>query len=237
MAFLVLYFPIMEIKEVRPVIRKYLNNARAGWESAQDQGFSEFTGFPEDVKRRFNTSVCFSTTSHEELANRLLGPIKVKGVELDMDFALAGRDFPVHSTILELRANEQLSGKQEEDLSIAVSMLPEIQKLEGLYINYDYLFIDKGGNIILAASAIPEQVLAARQALAIVGQVKGLEPLPLTDILHISIARPTQLPKTQDYAEYYRLRGLRPSFHRQPLKMRVAQVNGQNAWDMLHGSL
>lgn len=225
----------METREVSPVIQKYLNNARAGWESSQDLSFSEFTGFPDDVRRRFNTSVCFSSTSQDELASRLSVHIREKEGELGMRFALAGRDFPIHSTILELRSTGELAPDQENDLSIAVAAIPEVQRLGGLSVNYDYLFIDKGGNIILAASTIPEEILAARQALAILGQKEGLESLPLTDILHISIARPSQLPNTKDYTEYYRLRGLRPSFHREPLSMQVAHVNGQNAWDMLHG--
>lgn len=158
------------------------------------------------------------------------------------DFFLAGRDFKLHSTLLEgLYEGTDVAERQQKFAQVldGQSVGALLNGLVGKTIEYKYLLVDKG-NLLLTALEIPEWVLAAREELAEAYTGQGLKPLLITDMLHISAARITGLP-TEDQAQKLRVYGqrmakLRHQISAEPLVLEIGAASTGSPLNLLRSN-
>lgn len=219
--------------------RKYIGIDHAGTQALyQKGGISEFAGFPESLRDRLNVALKFTTESETLLRERVIEPLLLIGNGLGIEFILAGRDFPYHSTLLEGLYEGKDPTKRQQKFKAATNTeeIKRLKDLAGMRIAYKYLLIDKG-NLLLTAIDIPDWVINTRSGLAVVYQNHGLKPLPLENILHISVARITRLP-TEDRSvklrEYkIKVSQLRHQISPNPIVLEVGHVSVMPSLDLL----
>jgi len=167
---------------------------------------------------------------------------------LNIRFILAGRDFPIHSTILEGLYEKQNDRGEEESAEEKAQIFSSLKndklidqinsRLIGESLEYKYLLIDKG-NLMLTAIKIPENILDVREGLSKRYESAGLKPLPMTNILHMSLGRMTELPENEDerkealkiyQQEIVKLRHL---ISADPLELTADNVHIGNAYDFI----
>lgn len=103
--------------------------------------------------------------------------------------------------------------------------------------------------MFIAARNIPDEILSARDELTNIAKEANLKPLSLTNILHISVARPLRLPRRSDSNtvrinpfsdeqrarfDYYRASGIRPVIRERPLVLTVETIRSGVTWDFLN---
>lgn len=227
----------MSYPEQTPETIKYLTNARSGYQVVKDlTSYPSFAGFPESLKSRLAIVLRFTPESvarFSSMAQRINSSAESSLAKLIM----AGRDFPLHSIVLEIKTAGYLTPIQENDLRTQIETSEIISRLTGLRISYNYPFVDKGGNIIIAATEIPDPILKARATISNIGVTAGLAPLPLDNILHISTARPQISPPTEKNFDYYRLGGVRQDIRSGLLTMQVAGITIRNSYYFLTSPL
>ena len=236
---------LTEIKTKRGSTEKYWSIGTKGFDAAQAGGYKEFTGFTDALRNRMNASVSFTQGSDAQVSARIASIIAQRGGKLDMDFLLAGRDFPIHSTLLEGLIPDSDQSRRESvhnQTQETVARLPQVTGLVGQSLIFDDLLVDAGGNVILVAKDIPAKIKDARKALADDYQTRGLQPVfsgttlhtAMDDILHISLARPTKIPDDVHKTYYDILAELGVEVSKNPLELQVAQVFTGSAWDLLN---
>lgn len=174
-----------------PILQKYANINRSGKEAVLNENIVKFDGFSESIKDRFITAAIFDEYSLNQVEDRVLGQLKRLEDMSGIEFAMANRDYPLHSTIME---GEYKGENQDEKDDLFERLTDDLPiDIKGLEIKYDYILIDKG-NVLLVAQTIPEAVLKARESLKNHYSESGLRPLLLENILHCSLARIKSLP-------------------------------------------
>lgn len=224
-----------------PIAKKYASIDLAGREAINEQNIQEFLGFSEDLKRNFTGVMEFVLESQQVVQERILSRLETIGAECGIDFLLAGRDYPLHSTILEGRAGEDLDEQERNDTFVSIGETEGFKQamtpLEGIDLEYKYLLIDKG-NILLTAMDIPDEIIKARASLSALYADYGLAPRPLENILHISLARIVKLPKDGNTAvmlEKYKreMIKLRHAISVDPLVLEVSNISKGSTYEIL----
>ncbi|KKT58269.1 MAG: hypothetical protein UX91_C0002G0036 [Candidatus Amesbacteria bacterium GW2011_GWB1_47_19] len=218
-----------------PTIVKYIGNARLGYQGALQGEFVEFKSFPEEeLRKRFGITLTFDESSQQEFLKRITEPLQKVAESTGAELFMAGIDFPLHSTVLEIKREDAVIPEKEEKMRKIILGENNIRRLPGLTLSFDYMFVDKGGNTVIAATNIPQVILSARETVSSDGIREGFSPLPLTNILHISVARLTKLPDESNMTQYYKMSGIRPALRFKPLQMTVGSVNAENTWNFLN---
>jgi hypothetical protein len=221
-----------------PIAEKYAKIDLEGRKALKkEDSVNKFEGFSENLKNRFGTVMIFNEESKKLLKESLIDKIESISKETEIDFALAGRDFPIHSTLLEgLCDDEKTSKAVFEKIKGNIELIEVINSLNNLEVEFKYLLIDKG-NILLTCINIPKEILIARGAINKILEENGLKPLQLNNILHISIARMTNFPaieQGQKFNEYKeKVVKLRHEISSNPIKLKISEVLAGSSFDFL----
>ncbi|MDO8591182.1 MAG: hypothetical protein Q7R65_04380 [bacterium] len=194
------------------VLQKYAGIRDAGRVAYQTGSVKAFPGFSESLKKR----VCMMLRFNPE-ASRFIEALNLELVWSHpsfFTFLVAGRDFPLHATLLEGESSEEVTSFSGALDSVRNCVVDE---LLGRKIVFDQFIADAGGSVILAATEIPEYVVKARMVVADYYTSEKLRVLPLDNILHSTQVRITRLPGDEEVER----RGL-ASFHR-----RVEEINAR----------
>lgn len=142
-----------------------------------------FPGADDSLKRRLIFASCWVVTSRiSQLFDDLLA------IEaMDFNFIFAGADYPLHATLKQAKAPDGVVWPDEIVRDSLRQAPPAF---------FDTLILD-GGNLILAASNVPDELVAMRASLDQELTRLGLEPLPLP-ILHITLARMVNVPESTE---------------------------------------
>lgn len=224
--------------------KKYAGINHSGRKALDSREVSEFNSVPEQLKKRFNLSVSLKDSSEETLRTMVLDEVIKIGDQLGIKLFLAGRDFPIHISILEglftpgTQEDEEINKRQEEifnELKYNKELQDKLSNiLAGKTIEFKYLLIDKG-NIILTSTDIPEFILEARKLLSDRYSEADLKPLAMNNILHMTISRVSGLPENKDLLLQYKeeLVKLRHSVSAHPLQLTIGSVSSQSSYDLL----
>lgn len=224
--------------------QKYAGIDLKGRRLLQEGGqIKEFKGFPETLKDRFNVSLRFNETSEAVLRERIQKPFEIMEQNLGLKLFLFGRDFPAHTTVLEGFYEDPDKSERDNFFSL-LRGYPEVQEAIGrikqLEIIYKYLLSDHLGNSLLTSVEIPDDIFEARDRFTEIYTDCALKPLGIANILHITLARISSLPKEnlpEKLKEFEtKLRKLRQDISREPLKLQVGDVFVGNAWDLIHSA-
>ncbi|OGG58845.1 hypothetical protein A2765_00490 [Candidatus Kaiserbacteria bacterium RIFCSPHIGHO2_01_FULL_56_24] len=179
-----------------PVGRKYASIDLKGRDAVEKGEIQDFIGYPEALKNRFCIALELSADSDDEIRERVTSKVEAIAKESGIHMVIAGRNYPLHSTLLEGNFDGTDEAKRD-GIFAALIQDPELQKvfdeLKDLKIVYKYLLVDKG-NILLTCSDIPEAFARARQRISEIYMAHGLKPLMIEHLAHISIARITRQP-------------------------------------------
>lgn len=208
--------------------RKYATINSTGRDALRDGLINEFNTVPEQLMNRFNISISLKKDSEEILRNVALTKVEELEKKLNIKLLLAGRDFPIHITILEGSFEGDTSEndrKTKEGIFNEITNNSELQEkltreLLGKPLDFKYLLIDKG-NLILTSTDIPQSILETRGTLAHEYAGYGLKPLPMNNILHMTISRINKLPENkQSLLQYEKeIINLRHSLSENPLSL------------------
>lgn len=193
-----------------------------------------FTGFAESLQNRFITALEFSPDSINRLQERVINGLEDIENHLGVKFAIAGRDFPIHSTLME----GLLENTQEEQRSDIFNKLgTEIElDVNGIEVTFDFVLID-GGNIILVAKDIPDILLKIREKLSSHYTNAGAKPLAMENILHVSLARIVDLPIDFNHELYLNsIISLRHDVSSDPLVLAAENVAKEQTYSYLTAS-
>ncbi len=213
-----------------PILQKYAEINTKGKERLVVKNFELFTGFPLSLQKRFITAVEFSPESTAAFDRQVKATLEEIERAFKLKFALAHRDFPLHSTILE--------GLNEEALDTSTETFSELQKEAELEwseheITFDYILLD-GGNLLLVAKEIPDFVLEAREQLAETYTEHAMKPLLIKNLLHATAARITELPDDFDPIAYRSaITELRHSISSDPLVLTINGTAQDRSYDFL----
>jgi len=196
------------------------------------------------MENRFNISLLPDEESEKVVGERLISEIEKTEKELGIKFLLAGRDFPLHSTVLEgkfERKEKDDSDLRERTFGIAKERASQsglLETLRGQEVTFEYVLIDRG-NILLTSVQIPEKILDAREQLATIYSGSNLKPLPMKNIQHISIGRINSLPKDGKKLGEYKKRmiALRHKISSDPLVVRMGTVYVGDALRLIEGEI
>lgn len=185
--------------------KKYAEINRAGRNAIREGAVNEFDVIPEQLKNRFNISLSLEKNSEEILKKVVLSKIEELERQSDIKLFLAGRDFPIHITVLEgLLKNPSLYEKVLGERESVFNEIKDDEKLRNELsrtllenpIDFKYLLIDKG-NIILTSIDIPQPLLEARESVSDRYTESNLKTLPMKNILHMTISRINKLPTNE----------------------------------------
>lgn len=200
---------------------------QAGTAAFQSGTASLFTGFESGIANRYMASVRFKPGSEWELRLRVLQPLLDLETRVsDFKLFLALRDYPLHATVMEGRY-DGAEFRERDAIFAAIARDARIwalrQALCNTEISLRYLCLDKSGNLILAAQAIPPRVAEAREALAQIYTEHRLTPLMITDLLHVTVGRVKALgsPRRPDDNLLEVVYNLRREILGEPVKMVV----------------
>lgn len=156
-----------------------------------------FVGFPPELNRRFITAIRFKEATSWPLMTRIMLRLITLEHALDLQFFLAMRDFPLHSTLMEGVVDGDSSCCEVFQTLLQDPVLTRLRSsLDGETINFPYLALDKAGNVLLVAEEIPDAVAGFRENIASVYQRYGLKPRIIEGLLHITIARVVEFPSS-----------------------------------------
>jgi hypothetical protein len=215
---------------------KSANIDRKGKKALSRAEVNPFKHSPEENQRRFNVAVRFEEPSVAEFQGRVIAELEEAEKQFGIKLLIAGRDFPLHSTILEGRSEAPAEEKERLFTDVNAQVQDQLaSSLKGQDIDFKYLLIDKG-NLLMTSMDIPESVLAARQTLTQTYAQNGLKPLPITNLLHFTVARMTELPADPEIFKRYKdaMIKLRHSISGNPLHMRISEIYSGSTYDLLN---
>jgi hypothetical protein len=217
--------------------RKYADIDLRGRKAVAEAAIDEFSYSPEEMQRRFNVAAQFEPASEQLFNQRVTAALEQAERDFGIKFIIAGRDFPLHTTLLEGKdAGDDLAGREKKFGELSTDLGDTLRRsLTGQAIEFKYLLIDKG-NLILTSVQIPEEITAVRTSLDQSYQSHALNTLPMTNILHATVARMTQLPEAKETLKQYRdaMIKLRHDISADPLKLRVGDVYTGSTYDLLN---
>lgn len=223
----------------KPELKKYAKINKAGREAVTKGEITRFEGFPPNLEQRLNTAALPDDTSQKSIQERIVQPLGEIATSSGITMAVAGKDYPLHSTLLEGLSAEEEEAKRKEvfkQIMSDPSFQDLLKQLIGLEITYKYILIDKG-NVLLTSDTIPQEILTLRAALSKRFAEAGLKPLQLEHILHMSIARMTGLPteeQQEKFAAYKKgLVHLRHAISKDPIVVRIGDVFNGSAYQLL----
>lgn len=250
----------MLIEGNTPVIEK-LNGIHSAGTAALRAGTVEpFTGYPESLGNRFGVYLRYTTPSEQLVRRIVLDEVTQIGQDLGIGLFVAGRSnpegHPIHTTLLEgLYEGDDYNlrslifgehylmdrgGLVDSAVSNAFTLRRRLDS-SGLfidrkwYLHFNAVLIDKGP-ILLAANEIPQEVIDIRGELAEEYTRVGLKPLPLDNLLHMTLTRMTEVVNPEQAGEYIeRMEALHQKIAEDPLILQVDALSKKNAFDMLHG--
>lgn len=221
------------------IFEKYAKIDVLGRKAIKNRDIKEFEGFSESLGNRFNVSLLPDKETEILVNERLVSEIEKMEAELGIKFSLAGRDFPFHSTVMEGQFGEGEEDKKDNifgslEEQISQSGLPET--LNGQEIKFKYVLLDRG-NILLTSVLIPETVSRARENLDTTYSANDLKPLPMQNILHMSVGRISGLPEDKEKLNEYkkRMTALRHKISSDPITVKVGDVYVGNTLKLLKG--
>lgn len=221
--------------------RKYAGIDRIGRRALSEESrIQEFPGFPESLKNRFGVVLRFTSDSEQEIKNRISDHIQDIGEQFRIGFIIAGRDYPLHSTLLEgpYEGQDAVTRDNIFESLVGSSEIAKItDDLLGRKLDYKYLLLDKG-NVLLTAIDIPDYLINLREELAALYKGKNLKPAPLDNLLHISLARMVNLPEEDKQSKFsiYRkqMTQLRHNISTDSLSLEIKSVQASSIFDLLH---
>lgn len=178
--------------------KKYLRIERSGRKSLRTYQVEPFTGFDPGLGNRFGVAALFTSQSQTDV-KRLAAKVEEIGGKNGITFFTQGKDIQIHSTLLEgeyqgtervIREVKFSRISNSGDLNQVLTEVPDT-------LTFDRLLLDQG-NVLLAASLIPETIIRVRTRLQQIYLSHNLKPLLLDDILHITLARMTIIPPRMD---------------------------------------
>jgi len=231
------------------VLRKYAGINIDGRRKLDAGNVSEYSLSPEakeSLKKRFIIAVEFETESIEAYNQVVLGKMEELESELGIKFYLAGRDYPVHVTILE-GMDEQKDPKEDKmntekvfDLVDGDERIANVRKqLTGIIVELKYPLLN-AGNLLMSAVDIPPKVLQAREDLSEIYSSYGLRPLPIHNILHSTACRMEKFPDDAQtmnmiFRRYMEVvKEIRAITSKSPIQMKVGDVYSGNTHDLLY---
>lgn len=189
----------------------------AGLETLRSGKINLFTGFPQQMRSRFNVSVLFDGPSQLQFEERIIRPLGTISKELGLDWYLASDAFSVHSTVLECET--EVGHADVEGLVKKI----DLNQLLCERLVFSELLLDKS-NLLLNSLEIPPIHHLMRNNLAEFFTGVG-HPLPLEDILHITVGRLMKLNEPDVLREYVeRMLVFRASIKKDPLTLIVGGV-------------
>lgn len=207
----------------RDVYRKYAGINQRGRNLLLRDEVVEFTGFPDTFQNRINASLIYTPESVETVDRYVLQKVAKIGEEEGIQFRLAKRDALLHSTVLDI---DYLGNDPDEregvfsDLVQGEDWKKITEQLTGLELTFQYILLD-GQNLIMTCADIPSPVVEARSKLSGICKSYDLAPVDMSNILHITLGRMTQLPtdeQNENFNSYVeRIRNLRHEISEKPL--------------------
>ncbi|OGZ01641.1 MAG: hypothetical protein A2946_02100 [Candidatus Liptonbacteria bacterium RIFCSPLOWO2_01_FULL_53_13] len=191
----------------------------------------------EGWKHTFSITAEFDSAANQEIQRRILDILANMENELGVSLLLASRDFPLHATIQNGIFEGEDGAKEKkifQELAGDEGIIQSEKEITGIFVIFKYLLIDKG-NILLTASEIPEAIIEARNRASHEYMAKGLRPLPMEHILHLTLARIVGKPPQgaekafNDYQQ--RLVQLRHAISASPISARIEKVKKGRASD------
>ncbi len=158
---------------------RYAEMHSKGLKALLSGNVNPFAGVDDSLRRRLIFASCFAVPAK---VAELLHDLRSEDA---FEFIVAGTDYPLHATLKQATAPGDVMWPEE----MARSRLQACGA-----VKFDTLIFD-GGNLILAASEVPDELVAARALLDGDLSGLGLEPLPLP-ILHMTLARMVRLPES-----------------------------------------
>lgn len=212
----------------------------------------EFPGFDspdqkEATENTFNVSALFEGVSVEKVKDAVTERLKKIAEGQGLKFITAADEFPLHSTLeLGEYQKNQPRQKTKQKLFSGLSQDPElinlVKECEGLEIEFKYLLMDKS-NVLLTAVDIPQQVLDLRAKLTDFYLRNNLKPLPIENMLHVSLGRMVGFPedpelKAQSLKGYEKqMVKLRHELSSSPIKAKIGKVFLGITSDLLHNKI
>lgn len=257
----------MLIEGDSPVVQKLNGIHEAGTAALRAGSVEPFTGYPETLKNRFGVYFRYTEKSERLLRDRrILNEVEEIAQDLGIGLFLAGRPnpggYPLHTTVLEglyeggsdprpfvfgedsmmesggLRDNvfhrgSALDRTKLGDLYYAI-LAPEKRDYQ---LKFNAVLVDKGP-VLLAATEIPQEIIDIRGELAEIYTQAGCKPLPLDNLLHMTLTRMTRVVDPLQADEYIRqMRLLHQEVVEDPLFLSVRTIDRKNAFDMLTSAL
>ncbi len=223
-----------------PIGQKYAEIDLIGREALDRAEIKPFEGFGENIKNRFIVALQFAPESEKVLETRVTSEVERIGRESGIEFFLAGKDFPIHSTLGE-GLYEGGDVPRREDIFREVHQDEKLKALterkRGERLIYKYLLLDKG-NVMLTSVEIPEDVGKIREELAAIYAGHNLKPLRIENLLHVTVGRITKIPDggAEQFREYKKkMIELRHRISEDPLRLEVKKMSDGPSYEFLQG--
>ena len=239
----------MLIEGRTPVVIKLNGIHEAGTTALREGTVKPFGGYGVELQNRFNASLRYDDRSERAVRSVILDEVQDVAQKLGIQFLVAGNaapeGYPIHTTILEGLYQEE--DFEKRNLLLDTHSKIGLRTLPGLFFNdfrlsglswdlqFDAVLVDKGP-VLLAATKIPQQIIDIRGELFELYTTFGLKPLPLDNLLHMTLARMTKVvdpSRTDEYIE--RMKLLHQRVAENPLILQVSVMTRGSAYDMLHG--
>lgn len=168
-----------------PVLAKIADIRAGGLAAIADMKMGTFQGFSPELAYRVNVSYIYNTDEDRRLGSfhaRIADAARKKGVEI----LLAGRDFPMHLTLLEAdyQGDEE---KYEEELhrfrTASSSLVRKIIRDTNMFV-FEEFVLDRAGNGLLLMRGVPAVVVEAREKIRALYEAFGWKTRDLTHIGH-----------------------------------------------------
>ncbi len=203
-----------------PVLEKANRIHEAGLLAVAAGTITSFT-LAANIRQRYNCSLHFYMNS--DFTSRLFGPVQDSSVFWNVGLLLASRDFSVHCTL-----GEALTAEDAPDRFSFAGAYGLVSK----ELVFTELVVDKG-NLLLAASEIPEDVQSARSSLEQFYENEKLTPLRIENLLHITLAR-VKSGDPESVRHYVNeMVQLRERIHHRPIHLTVSLIYTGSAAQLL----
>lgn len=243
----------MLIEGDSPVIQKLNGIHEAGTAALRAGSVEPFTGYPESLKNRFGVYFKYTQPAEQLVRKQVLDEVTKIGQDLGIGLFVAGHPVPdghpIHTTVLEGLCQES-SPMDREELFDMLSKLG-LKTLRGvlfddfyssgalLQFKFDTVVVDKV-SMLLAATQIPQQVIDLRDELSWMYSLKwsSLKPLPLDNLLHMTLTRITKTVHPSHADEYIeRMEALHQKVAENPLTLQVRTLARGSAYDLLNDNI
>lgn len=217
-----------------PIRSKYMTIQRSGALALGSREILKFAGFPESLKYVFNSAIMFSPQSERKIYDRLISKLKFLSQVCKIQFLFAGRDFPIHTTLLEAICKNYHESKFSQ-LNSDEYLIDVLSHLLNIQIKFDCVLMDKE-NVLLTALNIPQKILEVRNELNRFYKIKDLETRPLSNILHISLARITNFKQNDQTSFISYRRGMMVilrEVYTDPITLTIANISFKPVYDLL----